>query len=331
MRPLHFIVEGSHQVGLGHVFMTLALLEECRILGLNDTVAFVIGDLGLSVMQERSPCPVLPFSEWQQHDHNGACVGINVRAPEILDIKSLRAQSKAVLVTDELGKRKLAADFLHNPTPVSTWYRPADEYSQVFYGLRYYIMRRDFLPYVKQEKAGKGAAKRLLVAMGGVDRTGATVHLAKALNSIYKELTVDVTIVMGPGFPHEAELRSVAPLDSQWTLLRDPACLPEIIHNHDLLLSAGGNMMFEAASLGVPSLVFWEDWHEELRGKAAAELGFARCIGRGVDVDHEVAAAEIAAAVQDPFWLTQGAMTGRQAIDGQGGQRLLRELLEALA
>ena len=121
-------------------------------------------------------------------------------------------------------------------------------------------------------------SRNVLLTLGGADRTQATLRLLPALTKSSS------TVVIGPGFKHRKEVQRTAGDLGVATEIA-PANLFELLASHRIVISAGGNTLYEAAAMGTPALVAWEDPHEERQGKTFVSAGTARLLGRGADVD----------------------------------------------
>lgn len=159
-----------------------------------------------------------------------------------------------------------------------------------------------------------------LLSLGGADRTEASLRLVPALTGTRS------TVVIGPAFRHRDELVRMAAAAALQAVVA-PDGLRDLLLRHQLIISAGGNTLFEAAAAGTPALVAWEDPHEEAQGVAFATKGTARVLGRGADVDVKVAAASVAALLASDD-LDAMSAAGPRTVDGCGADRIADLLVE---
>ena len=160
----------------------------------------------------------------------------------------------------------------------------------------------------------------VLLTLGGADRTEASLRIAPSLRGARS------TVVIGPAFRHAAELARIAAA-AGLAVVSQPAGLRELLLEHRIVISAGGNTLFEAAAAGTPALVTWEDPHEEEQGRAFAEAGAARVIGRGADVDVSRIRSAVDALLRSED-LEAMSSAGLCLIDGRGSERIASIIMQ---
>jgi spore coat polysaccharide biosynthesis predicted glycosyltransferase SpsG len=170
----------------------------------------------------------------------------------------------------------------------------------------------------------RGRPREVLLTLGGSDPSEASLRLAPILAGTRS------TVVIGPGFRHGDALLRVA-ADAALEVAVRPAGLRDLLMMHQLVISAGGDTLFEAAAAGTPALVAWTNPSEEAQGMAFAAKGTARVFGRGADVDVEAMAREVARLLASDD-LDAMSAAGPGTVDCRGADRiadLLIELVEA--
>jgi hypothetical protein len=160
----------------------------------------------------------------------------------------------------------------------------------------------------------------VLLSLGGADRTEASLRVIPALEGTKS------TVVIGPAFRHGDAVRSAASVAKIESVVA-PDGLRGLLLEHRVVISAGGNTLFEAAAAGTPALVAWEDPHEEEQGKSFERRGTARVLGRGVDLDAANVRREVLALLQSPDLETM-SRAGRNVVDGRGADRIADVLVE---
>jgi len=333
MRRIVLVTEGSPEIALGHVYTVLSLAGECRRLGFEPLI-LAIGELARTVCKKHG-VEVRPYQPEPEYLSNlladaAPLVIVNVRQPESLDMSTWRSLGFKVLVMDEFGRGTIDADYVHNSTPIESWQRSSDGFVKTFNGLSYHIVQPEFRQYHQRQKWIRPGPKRLLVSMGGVDRTGATPVIARSLDLICPGKIERVLFVLGAGFlisKHANALtNALADCGYDHEIQHDINDMWVKLFEAEVLFSAGGNTLFEAACVGTPAIVLWEDPHEEQRGLAAEQAGFARCLGSGATMLPQDIAPRIEQVLDDYTWLGQASQMGKTLIDGQGANRLLSEL-----
>ena len=96
----------------------------------------------------------------------------------------------------------------------------------------------------------------------------------------------------------------------------------DVLLSCDVVVTAGGNTLLEAACAGTPAIVLYEDPHEREQGEALEAMGFGRCLGAGTGLDR-AAIAKALELLDDPGERARLRARGRALVDGQGTARIL--------
>jgi spore coat polysaccharide biosynthesis predicted glycosyltransferase SpsG len=164
-------------------------------------------------------------------------------------------------------------------------------------GAKYAVLRPEFT--IKKHRAYEGS-KRIMVMFGGTDPAGLT---RKACESLLP--SKDLTVVV-PG-------QSVN--------------VAAMMHDHDLLITSGGRTVFEAAAVGIPTIVLCQNMRELTHthlGVGNINLG----LGRLVTPDHLRYTVE--QVLGDAKLLEQMSVEAQASIDHQGAARV-RAIIEHVA
>jgi len=158
-----------------------------------------------------------------------------------------------------------------------------------------------------REKTG-----RILVALGGNDTVG---NLAAVVALLLKAVPAAELIVCGaPGSAVRASPRVVR---REWL---NQAELAEVMASCDLAVLAGGQMLVQAACLGLPAVAIPQSSHQALH---AADW---KTFGSAIVADTLAAAAEAACRISLADRARMSA-AGRKAVDGKGATRIARQLI----
>jgi UDP-N-acetylglucosamine:LPS N-acetylglucosamine transferase len=106
-----------------------------------------------------------------------------------------------------------------------------------------------------------------------------------------------------------------------------PETLYRLLRSHRLVISSGGNTLYEAAATGTPTFVTWEDPHEEEQALAFMAAGATRVLGQGTKIDVGVVREMIGKALESPQMLSTMAQEGRRLVDGHGARRIVQAIL----
>lgn len=319
-------------IGLGHLMEGIALAEALTARGARPAFLVPADPAAAEILAPR-PWP------WQAAEGDAALAAVAARPPAVvvvdhrrpdLDLhRALADLGCPVAVIDQLGGAAVAADLLVNPSPVADWqtyevHGPAPRHLR---GPAHALLRPDIRaaaaapPWWQRRRQ-----PNILVTMGGVDRTGATLRVVAAAAALDPSPAIEV--VVGAGFPHLDRLRALDVWDRpERTLDRAVPDLGARIRQAGLVVCAGGNTLYEIAHLESAAVVLWEDPHEEVMGRAFAEAGAARLVGNGLETPLEAITETLAGLVTDPDACRALGRAGRHLVDGQGADRVAAEIL----
>ncbi len=226
-------------------------------------------------------------------------------------VLAMQAAGSVVVLVDDVGPARLVADMVVDPPTYSQW-PPAG--GQVFAGLNHALLRSEW----RAARDATVARSGVVLSFGGTDPYGLTEPAARAALR-----TCDlVTAIVGPGArsPHKtADHFVISPPDFA---LRVASC--------ELLVTAFGHLVLEAASVGTPVIsVATRDDHFRDATDLASRYGLMRVVDARTDFNPNVLENAVAGALQDPSWREFVAARGPSLIDGQGARRVGEALLNS--
>lgn len=262
-------------------------------------------------------------------------IGEHVRpedGPVVLDsysvtegtLEELHAQGYAVMLFDD-GKRlkNYAAAMVVDSAPNAgeKAYQGLPE-TKWCLGTEYYPLRDGF---TKNDSQDVGAdVSKVLVCFGGSDPDDVSSVVADYLKS-YKDF-FEITLVLGPGY--DGAIRAGSPFHGAYDVVRSPDDLPQRMANADIIVGAAGGMAMEAASLGVPGIVFMLSADQEGVAQGLEQAGAMISLGWHADVtEHRFRESfeELLNHVEKRQSLSENAL---RLVDGKGAERLARELMD---
>jgi spore coat polysaccharide biosynthesis predicted glycosyltransferase SpsG len=308
-------VEASHARGMGHLFRAFALAEALE--GEGGRALFYVNDDpdAQRALKERGRSwKTVPLGntalrwEAERIRTDGVRVWINDR----LETSAVHAQrvldAGARLATlNDSGTGAPLADLHVAAIALDEAAKPQGR--RVLTGLQYLVLD----PAIGRLRKARRELRSLVVSMGGSDTYGLTVDVVRQLRARKRPATV----VVGPGFAHEAELTRV--LDPSFTVKRFPESLTEEFSLHDLAITAGGVTPFEANAAGLPCIVIGAEVWEERAGALLAGLG--GCVYAGPRHRFDLS------ALDGPLSIAAMSEAALAAVPADGARRVARELL----
>ena len=196
--------------------------------------------------------------------------------------------------------------------------------SRLLLGPRYAVVRDEFRRLRSPRHIGS-PVRRLLMTFGGGDDRGATLF---CLGHLPGAGTLDVTILASSYGRQTGPIR-------RWLRSHPAVCATLLVDHHhvaermaeaDVAITAGGTTTFEAAMLGLPSLVIQIAGNQRGNAEAWARMGVAVNLGPLANLKGGALRRELAGLSVDHARRRKMARAGQRAVDGRGVERLAEEL-----
>lgn len=324
MKNIVFCTEASEKIGFGHFMECLSIamkLADNRIkisflINENKSAIRFLNNLGLFYYVYTD---FFGIGSFLKKNNFLTCI-TNLRSIPLSLMEKIKQQGIKSIVIDELGNKPIVADVLINGAAVEGWHKYfyLEKKPKTYFGPRYMILGESFLKYHNKEKKITGT---FLVSMGGVDRSGTTLKLIKTLKDFKG---IKKKVVIGPGFYREDELNIIKiKLDESFEILYDVKDLSNLIYESDIIFSAGGNTLHEAACVGTPAIVFWEDKHEKEQAEWFAKKCAAINLGSGITMKEGDIIKTVNMLLDAPTMWKKMSDTGKELIDGRGLERIV--------
>ncbi|HXG51800.1 MAG TPA: UDP-2,4-diacetamido-2,4,6-trideoxy-beta-L-altropyranose hydrolase [candidate division Zixibacteria bacterium] len=194
-------------------------------------------------------------------------------------------------------------------------------------GTRYALLRPEFAAWRRFVRTTAGAARKVLVTLGGADADNVSAKVISALG-ILSVRGLEAEIVTGPLNPNLEALRQAAASIPGARVRADVADLAPMMAWADVAVAAGGSTVWELAFLQTPALLLELAPNQAAAAAALAEFGAADFLGPA----EELSAGDIAACLDDllhdPRRRRRMAVRGRVLVDGLGTSRVVAAMEE---
>lgn len=319
-RRIVFRVDGSREIGMGHVYRALTL------------AGHLLDHELLFVMREDHPAGVelVRASHYPVRTFQGDPVLALAEADpdivinDILDteldyVRALRDRGWFVVNFEDLGPGNHAAHLV-----VNALYNPRYPEPHMVWGPQYADLRDEF--YSAPFKIITPEVRRVLVTFGGADPANLTEKAVRALASLPGEF--EVQVILGLAYePREALRERIAALGPRFELREHVRDMSRRIHAADLVITSAGRTAYEVAAIGTPCVVLCQNARELRHLFALAENGFIN-LGLGSDVSDDLL-RETLRRVMDDFEGRQLMNQRMLAADVRGGTaRVVRLILD---
>lgn len=335
--PLLLIrADAGPDIGTGHVMRMIALAQQWRAAGGRVTFLSRCEFPGLRqrIQNEGFAQDVMPQAKQQSTDLARTLDAASQAAWVALDgyhfdpgyQKALRDAGHRTLVLDDNHHwPEYHADILLNQNigAEDRAYRLNGDALQLL-GLRYALLRQEFLRNPGRARACADSASRVLISLGGAPPPEAVRTVIHGLLAIDRS---DLETVIVGHLPNDArrELQSLldkAPLRAR--LDGSKADMPDLMAWADVGIFAAGSTCWEAAFMGLPMLVGTTADNQEANALALAEQGLAETLGPWRQCPPQAIAGSLAALLGGaPLRRTRGHAL-RRRVDGLGAERTVR-------
>jgi len=187
-----------------------------------------------------------PF-DWLIVDHYGLS-----RSWEL----AMRPHCRKIMVIDDLADRPHDCDLLLDQNLQQT----SGRYSGLvpkgcrsLLGPGYALLQSEFAKFRSRIRERNGAVQRILICMGGSDPDNVTGTALRAVQSVGKNLQIDV--VIGQANPNRAELERLCSGHAEITLHVQSSEMARLMNEADLMIGAAGGTTWERCCLGLPGIV----------------------------------------------------------------------------
>jgi len=203
---------------------------------------------------------------------------------------------------------------------------PSEPDTELLLGTRYCLLSPEFRQWRGDVRVAPRLARRVLVSLGGSDPDNVTMKVVQALG-LLTDFDLEATVVVGPSNPHFAALNDVlTAADRPHKLVRAAANMPELMHQADVAVSAGGATCWELAIMGVPfaTLTIADNQRPNAANLDAANVSMS--IGWHADADPARIAQVLAQLVEDQPRRQAMSEAGQKLVDGDGANRVVAAL-----
>ena len=268
-QKLIFHVIGYSDVGLGHIYRSLALakeLDEFQISFVCDqqskemTKLLVSGEYELHVIQSEST-----FDE---------IIGLN---PDLLindilstnekDIIKIRNNNIKVVNFEDLGSGSKIADLTIN----ELYDKPKFEAPNIFWGHEYFFLRDEFLQ--REPNPFQQEIRNILITYGGTDSNNLTKQTFDHISDLCILNDIFIYIVSGPGYQYYDELQAALYDIDNVHLTHSTGVISDIMQKVQIAFTSNGRTVYDLARMNIPSIVISQHEREAEHAFSSKENG----------------------------------------------------------
>lgn len=243
--------------------------------------------------------------------------------------KAVKDAGLQVLAIDDYGHAEhYYADLVLNQNSYAqeNLYPQREPYTRLLLGVRYALLRREFLRYRDWTRQIPDVARNVLVTLGGADADNVTIKVIEALKELQLQ-AYQAVVVVGASNPHLQSLQeAVHGLEDRICLRTNVTDMPELMAWADVAVTASGSTSWEVLLLRLPACVLVLAPNQRPVAADLAAKGVAINLGEGQTLNSAQIAGELQALMQSPSRRHTIAALASSVIDGAGCRRVLEEM-----
>lgn len=272
-----FVVAGSTEIGMGHIYRALALAQEFS----DHKISFLcIRDSELAALKIAE----FYYPTRQQANNTSLLDDVLNFSPDIVIndflntdeayMMGLKKEKIMVINFEDIGAGAKHADLVINAL-----------YNQKLYphmlvGHDYFCLRNEF--YTANKSVFRDQVLEILVTFGGTDENAQTLRILKILLKLKRKYGFHITVITGPGYLHTKDTEPILTENKdhniEW-IRHGTKKISEFMSKADFALTSAGRTVYELAALGVPAIVLATNEREEKHpfAKESSMFYLGRC------------------------------------------------------
>jgi spore coat polysaccharide biosynthesis predicted glycosyltransferase SpsG len=331
-----FRADASHGLGFGHIARVCALVEEVESRGA-EAVPLFSGDQQTTTSWCAAHGLRAQVGEWTT-EHVVRLITNQRFAAVVIDgipianelAPKLHERGMRTIIIDDAGgwQSPVAAVVNHNVHAESL----ASTYTQArkkLLGRKYLMLRREIRRYTRGSCRPMQAARpRVIVTFGGSDPVNAT---SRTLDLVPDERPLELVVIAGPGFQHDAELveaiERVTQRGHTVDLRRSPDDPGGLFSSADAAICSAGGTLGELAYLGCPAIAYAISLDQVTPARHQIRHGLIAGGRKWGDTDDATIRADLAAFLLDDAARNDQRQRALATADSDGPKRIIDEAL----
>lgn len=256
-------VDGSKDIGLGHVYNMLTFLNylECEKIVIVMNKKRNLGDTkfkkyGYNVKYFSKRKELANIIENFQPD----IICNDILNSTISYMKFLKQFGCLVVNFEDLGDGRKIADLVFNPIYYAKKYSKNE-----FYGEKYACVREEFR--VKKRKTIRKKVKKIVITFGGTDPTNKTQKILQILKSSDQK-NVELIVILGLGYSRRNKIKNLSKKMNNSgfnvKIIERSDNLSQYFKDCDFAITSNGRTVFEIAAMKIPMIAIAVNKRERL-------------------------------------------------------------------
>lgn len=244
-------------------------------------------------------------------------------------LRRIRTAGLCVLLIDDCGQAgHYSAELVLNQNIHAhvSLYEDREPQTRLLLGTRYAMLRREFAAWRTWCRETRSDVRQLLVALGGSDQRDAALKVIRAIQEIASEGT-EAVIATGGSDEYVQVLHSAATGGhARIRVARNVENIPELMARSDVAVCAAGSTCWEAAFMGLPSLLGTLADYQKPMADGLHQAGAAVMLGSLAALSPGEIADALARLIAEPATRDAMGRRGRELVDGRGANRVAAQI-----
>jgi UDP-2,4-diacetamido-2,4,6-trideoxy-beta-L-altropyranose hydrolase len=237
----------------------------------------------------------------------------------------LQGLSDILVCIDDAGPGLAFQDILIRPNLLNLS-RPKGIMSNNYWsGRDYIILHPDFVSYAYKKRKKTGEVKRIIVCFGGSDPGGLTLRVIPLLKRLKTKAVAQ--IVLGAAFPFKNRVADRVKNDFRFFIRHNIAHMAQPLRKADVALISGGTLLYEACSLGTPSVVLSQNRGQDMEVKIFHDRGAVVNLGLHKAVSDGKILKTLEQVMNDEVSRKKMSLHGMKIVASDGAARIASKLL----
>ena len=233
------------------------------------------------------------------------------------------------ILFDDAWCKNVYSDILFNGTNVKNYhkYNKINKNSKLFLNTKYWIINKNFSYFTKKLSDIKEKQKyHIVISMGGSDPNNLTLNV---VNSIKDIKIIDIMIVVGPFFNNTIKLKNIIKSNRHIKLIKSSEKIWRDFSKADVVITNGGNTLFELSALSIPTLSIPAFKHEIKYSEAFMNENFSINLGLK-QINKKKINFNLLNLLQNISLRKKMFYSGKKIVDGKGLLRVQKIILNSL-
>ncbi|NVB79225.1 MAG: hypothetical protein HOV81_12560 [Kofleriaceae bacterium] len=331
-----FRADASHAIGFGHLARIAALIEEAAARGC-EPVALFGGDHAAVRAWTRDHGITADVRDWSttqvvQASEDSRVAAIVVDGPPLAELLPKMPHRVRTVLLDDSGKVPLSLSAVVNHNVHAPGL--AASYPQArlrLLGRHYLMLRRDIRRHTRGScRPMPSARPRILVTFGGSDPVNAT---SRVLQLIPGDRSIELVVIAGPGFRHDAALLEAAKSATERGHIVDIRRAPEdpgaLFVSADAAICSAGGTLGELAYLGCPALAYAISPDQVMPARVQVREGLIAGGRRWSETTDDMLRGDMLAFLLDDEGRREQRRRALSTADSDGARRIIDEAVLA--